>query len=168
MGGSLAQRIAGSYGDVRASFRAERAAGPSEARLLFFAMLACGAVYVARLPNLMRDLPPELEAGPGLAPAFVGAQFVAHVMFGPLLLYGLAALTRLGARLGGGRGSWAGARLALFWALLLGAPVTLVAAALSSLSGMAGLGIGPVLTFAASLIVLWFWALCLAEAEGFA
>lgn len=159
----LAGRVLSAYGGIRASFRAERARAPSEARLLFYAMLAAGLVLVARLPQLAAAVP----AGAPPA-AFLGANLVAHVFFGPLLLYGLAALSRLAAAAAGGRGDWRGARLALFWAVLLGAPLSLLAGAAGNLAAALGLPPGPVLSTAAGLATLWFWALCLAEAEGFA
>jgi hypothetical protein len=163
----LVARVLGGYGGIAASFRAERALAPSEARLMFYAMLACALVFAARFPALMRDLPPGIAGDAEATTALAGAQLVAHVLFAPLALYGLAALTRLVARAAGGQGSWRDARLALFWSMLLGAPVTVAAGAGASLAAAAGLAVGPLLTLAASLLVLRFWAICLAEAEGF-
>ncbi len=168
MAGSLVGRVLAGWGGVRASFRAERDATPREAQLLFYAMLACLLFFIARLPAVMADLPPAIAGDPDTRAAYLGAQVVASVLFGPLMLYGVAGLAHLGARAVGGRASWADARLALFWALLLGAPLMLVAGAAASVARMAG---APGLAAAAAIApfgVLWLWAVCLAEAEGFA
>jgi hypothetical protein len=166
MAGTLARRVLGAYGDVRGSYRAERALQPGEPRLLFYVMFACALVFAARLPGLLRAAPAAIRDGDGTLPAFLGSLLVAHVLFAPLLFYGLAAAARLLARRAGGRGDWREARLALFWALLLSVPLTVLADAAASLLGLGGAA-ALVLTSAPVLPFLWFWALCLAEAEGF-
>lgn len=161
MQATLVGRVLSGYGGVGASFRAE-AGRISEARLLLYAMLGCALVFAARLPALMQALPGGVAVGD-----FIGAQVVGHVFFGPLMLYGLAAVSRLGARAAGGQGGWQPARLALFWALLLAAPPILLVETALTAAGLTGSAAARPLSLGPWLLYLWFWAVCLAEAEGF-
>lgn len=162
--GALVGRILGSYGDVRASWRREWAAGPDEARLLFFVFLGCALLFLARLPDLIMVNSETGQTGP----AMIAGNLVGAIFFAPLLLYGLAALSRLVSRIFGGRGSWQSTRLALFWAILLGVPFVLLSGAFGSVLRLGGMaGVAEAIGTVVSLLVLWFWALCLAEAEGF-
>jgi hypothetical protein len=161
MAGSLVGRVLSGYGGVRASFRAE-AARISEARLLFYAMLGGGLIFLARMPVLAGMVPAQVPAAD-----FLGAQFVSHVFFLPLALYGLAALSRLGARAFGGTGGWQAGRLALFWALLLAVPLVLAVEAATTALGVRGTSVGVAVATAPWIAYLWFWAVCLAESEGF-
>lgn len=104
-----------------------------EPQVLFFALLACGLIYVAQLPGLQRlsnsvDLSfEELRSG-----ALFGVIFIL-----PLLLYGFAALLQLVLRL---FRPVAGlhVRLAFFWALLAVTPLMLLQGGLSALLGPEG------------------------------
>ncbi|WP_103333477.1 YIP1 family protein [Pseudotabrizicola formosa] len=79
------------------------------------------------------------------------------------LWYGLAALSRLVARAVGGRGSWYGARIALFWSLVAVTPLMLLQ---GLVSGMIGPGPGLTAVSAlAGLAFVIFWALALIEVE---
>ena len=82
----------------------------------------------------------------------------------PLLLYLVAGLSHLVARVMGGQGDWFGARLALFWSLLATAPLVLF---YGLVAGFIGPGAGLTLVGAIWLAVfLWFWISCLRQAEG--
>ncbi|QDL92947.1 hypothetical protein FDP22_14845 [Paroceanicella profunda] len=164
---TLLGRVLAGYGGVRASFRMEEERRPQESRLLFYAMLAMTVVFVARLPALVRDIPPPQPGADDPGPAFVGALFVSHVLFGPLMLYVLAAVSHVVSGWLGGQGSHYASRLALFWALLLVAPLTLVAGMINSLARMGGVDLAELPSAVASLVSLWFWSLCLTEAERF-
>ncbi len=77
--------------------------------------------------------------------------------------YGLAALGRLVAQAVGGRGTWYGARLALFWALCAVTPLVLLAGLVAGL-----IGPGPQLTatgFLTFAAFLTFWTINLRVAE---
>jgi nitrogen fixation/metabolism regulation signal transduction histidine kinase len=79
------------------------------------------------------------------------------------LWYGLAAVGRLVARALGGRGSWYGARIALFWSLVAVTPLMLLQ---GLVAGM--IGPGPALTAVgviAGLVFVIFWAQALIEVE---
>jgi hypothetical protein len=77
--------------------------------------------------------------------------------------YLLAAIGHLVARMMGGQGSWYGARVALFWALVATAPALLVS---GLVRGMIGLGAAANVTGSiTAMVFLLFWAVMLAEAE---
>lgn len=121
-----------SYRDPAGVLR-RRMAGGREDRALATLMLACALVFVAQWPRLSREafLDPSIALEARLGGALLGWMFLA-----PLMLYAMAALSHLVAKLFGGRASWFGARMALFWALLAAAPLWL-------LNGLAAGFIGP-------------------------
>ncbi|MHA6344182.1 YIP1 family protein [Roseivivax sp. CAU 1761] len=153
-------------GDIAATYRGPArvmrrllAAGRREDRALAMLMAACAVLFAARLPALAREAHlTGAELDGMMAGALFGLIFVA-----PLLLYGLAALSHLAARLLGGRGTWFGARLALFWSLLASSPLVL-------LNGLVAgfVGPGPGLALVGLLwcaVFLWFWGRSLMVAE---
>lgn len=155
--------------DPRGAMARRLAGGPDEARALFDLFLACGLGFVASLPAAARR-----SVALGIEDPLAGA--VAAHLFGflfvaPLMLYGLAALVHLAARAAGGAGSFAAARAALFWGLLLGAPLALGVALAGALGQMAtGAPPGPWIGWLAlAAFGFWVWLLAsnLAEAEGF-
>lgn len=116
--------------DIVASYRAparvlrrQLANGPREDRALVVLMLGCLLMFVAQWPRLSREaaLDPAIPRE-----ALFGAALLGWVFIMPLVLYLVAALSHLGARLLGGQGSWFGARLALFWAVLAASPAWLL------------------------------------------
>lgn len=118
-----------------------------EAQLLAMAMLVCFAGFLSNLPRELARVPEDARI------QAVGWLFVGAMFFGPLLLMGLAAVSRLVAKAFGGQGSWQMARLALLWALVLSIPLLLL-----NLVGLGWLGL-----FGTCAI----WAVTLSEAEGF-
>ena len=119
----LVDTIARSWRDPRGVMAAQVAAGLSEPRALVHLMLACGLVFVARLPMAVRSA--EGLAVDEPVSAAVSAQLFAWGAVAPLLGYGLAAAVHLVARAFGGRGGFLGARAALFWSGLAVAPAVL-------------------------------------------
>ena len=133
--------------------------GAREDRALMILMAACVIVFIAQLPRLSRE---AYLTGQELNMLLAGA-LMAWVFVAPLLFYVLAAASHLLARLFGGRGSWYGARLALFWSFLAATPVLL-------LYGLVGgfIGPGPALRGVGFLwlaVFVWFWISSLREAE---
>lgn len=119
---SVSQDIMRSYRWPGQVIREKLAQGPREDRALVYLMLACLLIFVAQWPRLARDAHlSQLDLQPMIGAALLGWLFIA-----PLVFYVIAALQRLVARLFGGKGSGYGARLALFWALLVAAPVWLL------------------------------------------
>ena len=136
------------------------AAGPREDRALAFAMAFCVIAFIAQMPALARRA--HLD-GVALEPLLGGALMGAVAIL-PLLLYGVAALSRLLARALGGRGTWYGARLALFWSLLATTPLLLLRGLVAGL-----IGPGPVQFWVDALwlvVFLWFWLISLHESES--
>jgi hypothetical protein len=84
----------------------------------------------------------------------------------PLMAYGLAALSHMIARLFGGQGSWYGARLALFWALLASIPAWVLYGLVTGLigDGPAERIVGIVLWVAFG--VIWWCNLWVAETQN--
>ncbi len=123
--------------------------------LVAFLILA----FVALWPNMSRKsfLYPEVPLAQRMLAA--GLALLASIP----LWYLVAALSRVLAQLLGGKGSYLGARLALFTALLSTAPLMLVQGALN---GFLGQGLLP---YIAGLVVLggflYLWFSMLMEAE---
>lgn len=159
------------YRDPRAEMARHKADGLTEPRTLMHAFLACGLGFVASLPNAIRESA-TLDVGDDRVAAAVAAHFFGYVFVAPLVLYGIAAALHLGAMAFGARGSFLQARAALFWSLVLVAPLAL----LLSLVGVAAEATGgraaglwvDYLALAALLGWLWLFAATFAEAEGFA
>jgi len=115
--------------DILASYRRpgavilRRTAGPvREDRALILVMLACILIFVAQWPRLRRE---AFVTGQDFD-VLLGGALLGWLFIMPLALYGLAALSQMVARLMGGRASWWGARMALFWALLAASPLWLL------------------------------------------
>ena len=144
----------------RAVIRQKLGQGPREDRALAVLMAACGLLFLAQWPVHARaayyDPATPLEAR-------LGGALLASLFLLPLLAYAVAGLSHLVARLFGGRGQGFGARLALFWALLAVAPVTL-------LQGLVAGMVGPSPGLIAVQVLagggfLWIWLSMLIEAE---
>ncbi|RVV99821.1 YIP1 family protein [Mesobaculum littorinae] len=154
-------------GDILRSYRSpgrvlrRRMAGERrEAAALATLMLGCALIYVAQWPRLARAA--ESDPGIDLQARLAGA-LLAWIFIAPLLFYGLAALSHLGARALGGRGSFFAARLALFWALLAAAPLWVLWGALSGLPGPGVLQ--DVVGIAALVAFFGIWGAGLAAVE---
>jgi Yip1 domain len=143
----------------RAALRRHLARGVSEpfafTLLLVFLVLA----FIGQWPVAAREA--FLADEPSAAPRILARAFA--VLASMPLWYGLAALSHLVARAFGGRGSWYGARIALFWALATVGPLML-------LQGLVAGMIGPspglwVISIGAGLGFLYLWLTMLHEAE---
>lgn len=135
------------------------ASGAGEERALAWLMTGCFLMFVARLPFLSRRAYLHGEEFAALAAgAFTGAVFLA-----PLVFYALAALSHVAAGWFGGRGSWASARLALFWTVLLFSPLMLFQGMVAGFIGPgAALNLVAILN-GAVFVCLWIVALRVAE-----
>jgi hypothetical protein len=165
----LAARILAAWRDAWGVAAAERAADPGEPRILAYAIGGCLALWLARLPEALRESSlgrgPTADADPTL---LVIASLVAMLFFTPLFLYGVAALARIALRALGGSGGWRETRLAMFWSLLAAAPAFLLGYAAAFMLAATGAGAVALLPrLAADLAWLRFWSVGLAEAHGF-
>ena len=153
--------------DIVATYRRPRhviagliAAGPREDRALAVLMGASLLIFVSQWPRAARQahLDPSLPLDGRLSGALLSSVFLL-----PLLAYGVAALSHLFARVLGGRGTGFGARIALFWALLVSAPLML---AQGLVAGLAGPGIWQTAAGTAVFAAfLWVWLAGLWAAE---
>lgn len=140
---------------------AERIAmGQREDRALALLFLGCAVMFVAQWPNLARLAwaAPEIPLSARMGGALMGWLFIL-----PLALYVVAAASHVLARLVGGQGTWFGARMAVFWALLASTPAWL-------LNGLVAgfIGPGPAMTVTGTIALaafLGFWGAGLWEVE---
>ena len=156
---SVTSDIVESWHSPRVVLRRHLNRGQSEAfafSLLFVFLLL---VFVAQWPVAARAS--HAEADPSVAPRLLalGLAVLATIPF----WYGLAALSRLIGRVLGGQGSWYGARMALFAALVAVSPLML-------LQGLAEGMVGPsagvtALQVIAGLGFVYLWINMLIEAE---
>lgn len=161
---SVAGEILQSYRGVRTSMRRQLEAHPGEERLLIYLVVAILLFFVARVPNLL-----VLSAAQATEEVSSNAIFVTNLVssffFAPLLLYGLASVSHLIAKVFGGRGSGYTARLALFWSVLVISPLALVSTILQLAIPVLWLGMAlPVVMF---LLFAFVWGSCLSVAEEF-
>lgn len=152
--------------DITATYRGPRrvmrkllSMGQREDRALAILMGACFIVFIAQMPRLSREAHlTGRELNMLLGGALLGWLFLA-----PLMLYALAGLSHMIARLIGGQGNWFGARLALFWSLLASTPLLLLH---GLVAGFIGPGPGlQAVGFVWFVIFAWFWIASLVQAE---
>ncbi|PZQ99524.1 MAG: YIP1 family protein [Cereibacter sphaeroides] len=157
---AITSDIVESYRRPRAVLRRKLSAEPEEGGALALLMGACVLIFISQWPALAR----AAATDPSIPlDARLGGALMATLFLLPLIAYGIAALSHLVARALGGRGSYLGARLALFWALLAISPLML-------LNGLARalLQQGAALTTFGLVILLVFlvlWTNGLIEAE---
>ena len=122
-------------------------------------MAGCLIAFVARWPALARQ---AHISGDDLN-MLLGGALMAWLFIAPLVLYALAALSHLLAKLLRGQGDWYGARVALFWSLLASSPLMLLNGLIEGFVGPGpGLQLVGLLWF---IVFMWFWLSGLLEAE---
>ncbi len=125
--------------------------GTRENSALIYLMLGCLLVFVAQTPRLARE---AFETGQELN-ALLGASLMAWLFIMPLVLYVIAGISQVIARLFGSKITPFGARLSLFWALLATCPVMLL---WGLTAGFVGPGIQMNLVgIAWCAAFMWFW-----------
>lgn len=158
---SVLANVARTYSSPRRAFRQTLAATTSEGRA--FAYLLAGSLvhFLGRLPALASERPNE-EFGVPLAAAAAGT-FLGLVIFAPIMLYILAALGNLAARMLGCGVTWRSARTVLFWSFMAVSPLAVA-------SGLAAglLQSGPALELLLNAVIgvcfLSFWLIGMSEA----
>ncbi|WP_126978586.1 YIP1 family protein [Frigidibacter oleivorans] len=154
--------ILASWRRPRAVMRRHLAAGVREDRALGYLMLAMGVIFVAQWPRLSREafFAPEVPFEARLSGALLAIVFLA-----PLFFYALAAVAHLAARAAGGRGSFFGARMALFWALLAVSPAMLLQGLVAGFIGPGPAQTVVGLAVLAAFLMIWGAGLWAAEFE---
>lgn len=144
----------------REILRAKLAQGQRDDRALATLMAACLLLFIAQWPGLSRaaHLDPAIPLDARIAGALMATIFLL-----PPIMYAIAAASHLVARVFGGKGSYYGARLALFWALLCIAPLMLFHGLVAGFIGQGTqlLAVGVLILLA----FLWLWITLLIEAE---
>ncbi len=159
--------IARTWRGPRVVMRELLAQGRREDRAVAYVIVACLLIFVAQGPRLSRqaagfDLAPGTEARD--ITELLSYELFAWLMLWPLLLYAIAAISHVVARVIGGKGTFYTARLALFWALLASTPVLLL---YGLMAGFVGPGaqtqvVGGIWVAGFG----WLWLQCLREAES--
>ena len=118
-----------------------------------------GLAFIAQWPAMSRAayLQPEVPLSQRLLAA--GLALLASIPF----WYALAAVSRLVAGKFGGKGSYLGARLALFTALLSVAPLMLLQGVISGFAGPGPIATGAGVVVLCGFAYLWLNMLILAE-----
>ncbi|MCF6272541.1 MAG: YIP1 family protein [Rhodobacteraceae bacterium] len=140
------------------------ASSPGEERVLIYVVIASLIFFIARSPELLRLSMAAASDDVSGAALFV-TNLVGSFFFAPLMLYGLAALSHILARLFGGKGRFFDARLGLFWSLLLVSPLALVSTVVQMALPYEIVAQGMALFM--FLLFSYVWASCLSVAEGF-
>jgi hypothetical protein len=160
---SVTRAILRTWRDPRGAMRAHLAQGVREDRAMAVLMGACLLIFIAQWPAAARaaHLDPAVPLQARLGGALMGTLFIV-----PLLAYAIAGASHLVARIMGGRGTWFGARMALFWSLLSVAPLMLVQGLIAGLVGQGPVATATGLAVAAAFLFLWLSALHEAERGG--
>jgi hypothetical protein len=162
--------IARAWRDPRGAMSDLVGEGLNEPRALAHLVAACFLLLVASLPNAVREAR-VVDIDDSLS-GVIAAHLFGYMFVLPLLLYGLAALVHLAAGLFGGSGGYLGARSALFWTMLAGAPIALALSLFGvgaeALAGGARLPWLSLPGYAGLAFWIWLLAGALAEVEGFA
>lgn len=127
-GRTYIDRILDAYADMRSSTRSFIETNPSEARLLFLALLSDVIFFLARSISMVVAPPAEIQAS---LPEFVGLGVVIAFLVRTSLFYVIAIIAKVAAYPFGGRGSWYDTRCAVFWAALVSAPIEVIGAILT-------------------------------------
>jgi len=131
-----------------------------EDRALIYLIVACALAFVAQWPSLARaaHLAPGIPLNARLGGALMGWMIIA-----PLGFYALAALSHLVARTLGGHGSWYGARVALFWTLLVVSPLWLLLGLVAGFIGPGATLKATGLALLVAFVAIWGNGLYVAE-----
>lgn len=156
---SASTELVATWRAPRAGLRRHLARGVSEPFAFSLLLIFLILVFIGQWPQAAREA--HLAAEPSSLPRILPRALA--VLATIPLWYALAALSRLGAKAMGGKGSWYAARIALFWALATVSPLMLLQ---GLVAGM--IGPGPALWLVSGLTglaFLWLWLTMLHEAE---
>lgn len=123
-----------------------------------FSLLVTGLVlfYISRTPLLARIAYKQPE--PLLTPWLLGSALGLAATVP--IWYMIAAFAHLVAQLLGGKGSFYGGRIALFWALVAASPALLTSGLVAGVGGSS-----DIFGLIAGMIFVMFWVMMLREAE---
>ncbi|WP_323037077.1 YIP1 family protein [Pararhodobacter sp.] len=141
-----------SYRTPRAVVRGLNQGSRREARILVYLMLACALFFVAQWPGIARSA--QLDESQPFEARMSGALF--GVMFiAPLVFYGIAGVLTLLLRVFVAKVDGFDIRLALFWALLVVSPLSLLQGLVTGIIGQGPQALATgIVIFAVFLMVL--------------
>lgn len=119
---SVSTDIARSWVRPRTVMRELLGHGVREDRAIAYIMVACFVVFISRLPGIQY----EVIQGQGEFQRDASYAFFGLMMFAPLLMYLIAAILHILAKIFGGGGTFYTARLAFFWVFLASTPALLL------------------------------------------
>ncbi len=152
--------IVATYRSPRAVMRRHLDRGSDESRALMYLVLSCGLLYFAQWPRLWRE---ALADGSVTLDVRLGGALFGWLFVAPLVMYAVALVARLVARVFGGRGTGHSARLALFWSMAAATPLWLVS---GLINGLLGPGFEATLFgIVGHMAFFLFWGLSMIEAE---
>lgn len=134
-----------------------------EDRALIYLMLACLLMFIAQVPRLARE---AVLGGDVPFDVSLGAALFGWLFLAPLFFYLLAGASHLFSLLLGGRGTWYGARVVLFWALLASTPMWMLAGLVTGYFGPGKISDIAGLVPAAAFLVIWVMGLYSIEKPG--
>lgn len=161
---TLYGEILRAYRGFGASMHRQLARDPREEMLLLYAVLASFLGFVARIPGLIYAARNSTNDEITIA-NLIGSNFVTTFFYGLIMLYIIASVSHLIAKIFKGAGSFKQARLALFWSALVIAPLYLVVVALRvvittpDFINLSNLAIG--------VLFIYCWGTCLSIAEKY-
>lgn len=162
---SISREIIVAYKGFGASMRRQITANPGEERLLIYLVMAILIFFIARVPSLLEAS--ALAATEEVSSiAIFMVNLVSSFFFAPLLLYGIATLSHLLAKLFGGKGNGYRSRLALFWSLLVVSPLALVSAMLQSALPFEWLQLALSIVIFLVFVVAWGASIRVAEEKS--
>lgn len=165
-------RILDAYADMRSSTRSFIETKPSEARLLFLALLSDVIFLLARSISMVVAPPPDVQA---TLPQYIGLGIVIAFLLRTSLFYVFAIVAKVASIPFGGKGGWYETRCAVFWAALVSAPVEIVGSVVTVLAVYLGTSMplfnNAILTetpyYIGPIAFGFFLAAGVAEAQGF-
>ena len=119
---SVSTDIARSWIRPRTVMRELLRHGVREDRAIAYIMVACFVVFISRLPGIQY----EVIQGQGEFQRDASYAFFGLMMFAPLLMYSIAAVLHIFAKILGSGGTFYTARLAFFWVFLASTPALLL------------------------------------------
>lgn len=162
---SVTRDIVGAYRGFGASMRRQLAGNVGEERILAYGVIASLIIFIARAPGLITASKAAAAATEDDVTwvAIFSTNLVVSFFFGLLMLYGIAGLSHVIAKIFGGKGSFYSARLAFFWVLLVISPATLVSTAIRTALPLPWVEI--LVTTALTALFLYGWIVSLIVAE---
>ncbi len=161
---TLYSEILRAYRGFGASMHRQLAQNPREEKLLLYVVLASLLGFVARVPGMIDAARNSTNEEITIA-NLVGSNFVTTFFFGLIMLYIIASVSHLIAKIFKGAGTFKKARLALFWAALVIAPLYLVVVALRVV--ITAPDFVMLSNLAIGLLFVFCWGTCLSIVEKF-